>query len=66
MGPVPASEPAWYAGRQCESGACVEVGTLDDVVMMRSSQAPDVVLPITRAEWREFLAGAKEGLFDDL
>jgi len=44
----------------------VEVGVLGEDVMLRSSQAPDVVLTITRAEWQEFLAGAKLQVFDDV
>jgi hypothetical protein len=34
--------------------------------MVRSSADPDGVFNLTRDEWREFLAGAKDGLFDDL
>lgn len=63
---MPSGEPTWHVGRQCESGACVEVGVLGEDVMLRSSQAPDVVLTITRAEWQEFLAGAKLQVFDDV
>lgn len=51
----------------CESGACVEIATLGDTVMMRSSANPgDTPLTMSRDEWREFLAGAKDGIFDDL
>ena len=35
-------------------------------MLMRSSIAPDPTLSMTRSEWREFLAAAKEGLFDHL
>ena len=34
--------------------------------MMRSSAAPEETVTVTRAEWQEFLAGAKHGLFDSL
>lgn len=34
--------------------------------MVRSSVASEAILTLTRAEWQEFLAGAKQGLFDDL
>lgn len=64
MGCLPSSEPTWYTGRRCEVGTCVEVGALDDDVIIRSSQAQDVTLTITRAEWQAFLEDAKEGLFD--
>jgi len=34
--------------------------------MIRSSLSPDSILTLTRDEWRQFLEGAQEGLFDDL
>lgn len=34
--------------------------------MVRSSAAPEAAVTLTRAEWQEFLAGAKQGLFDHL
>jgi len=34
--------------------------------MMRNSSAPGVTVTLTRTEWQEFLADAKEGLFDNL
>jgi len=55
--------PAWQ--KPCDSGACIEIAVQEETVMVRSSLAPDVILPLMRAEWREFLAGAKEGLFDN-
>jgi hypothetical protein len=66
VGDVPAGEPTWRVGRRCESGACVEVGVLGEVVVVRSSEAPDVIFSISKAEWRDFLTGAKEGVFDQL
>jgi hypothetical protein len=50
----------------CVDGHCVEIAALGDTVMVRSSVAPGLTLTITRAEWQQFLAGAKEGLFDQL
>jgi hypothetical protein len=32
--------------------------------MVRSSAAPETSITLTLAEWRDFLAGAKQGLFD--
>jgi hypothetical protein len=60
------SELIWHAGRRCDSGACVEIAALDEAVLVRSSLAPGLTLTVTRPEWQEFLAGAKEGLFDHL
>jgi hypothetical protein len=34
--------------------------------MVRSSAVPEATLVLTRAEWQEFLVGAKRGLFDGL
>lgn len=61
-----AGDPTWHAGRACEAGQCVEIAALGETVMVRSSIKPDSILKVTRAEWQEFLAGAKEGLFDHL
>ena len=66
VGDESASEPIWHAGIACDAGACVEIAVLGETVMVRSSITPHLTLTITRAEWREFLAGAKEGMFDHL
>ena len=59
-----ADQPTWH--RQCESGACVEIAVQDEAVLVRSSASPEATITFTRAEWQEFLAGAKQGLFDGL
>lgn len=63
---MPTGEPAWHVGRTCEHGACIEVGASDEAVLLRSSQAPDVIVTMSRAEWREFVASVKLNLFDDV
>jgi hypothetical protein len=35
-------------------------------VLVRSSVSPGLLISLSRAEWREFLASAKEGWFDQL
>ena len=58
-------EPVWH--RACESGACVEVATAGDTVMVRSSADPTgTPVTLSRDEWQEFLAGVKAGAFDRL
>lgn len=57
-------EPTWY--RLCESGGCVEIAVQGESINIRSSKAPETMLSLTRAEWRDFLAGAKEGSLDNL
>ncbi len=61
----PANELTWRRGR-CDGGACVEVATVGEVVMVRSSADPDTAFTVSRDEWCDFLAGAKDGLFDEL
>lgn len=57
----------WRVSRTCESGACVMVARRGDSVLLGNTSQPDgPVYAYTRAEWREFLAGAKLGDFDDL
>jgi hypothetical protein len=43
----------------------VEIAAQSEAVMLRSSAAPKATLTLTRAEWEEFLAGVKKGLFDN-
>jgi hypothetical protein len=44
----------------------VEIAIQGEAVMLRSSAAPEATLTLTRAEWQEFLAGARQGAFDRL
>jgi hypothetical protein len=62
----PASELTWHKGIACESGACVEAALRGEEVFLRSSLAPEAIVALSRAEWRTFLTGAKEGRFDHL
>jgi hypothetical protein len=66
LGHEPAGELTWHKGIPCESGACVETAWRGEEVLLRSSLAPEVIVALSRAEWRTFLTGAKEGRFDHL
>jgi hypothetical protein len=55
---------SWHRGRPCDHGTCVEVAVADEEVLVRSSLSPGLLISLTRDEWREFLASAKEGWFD--
>jgi hypothetical protein len=67
MGGKTTGEPAWHSGKQCDSGACVEIGTLGESVLIRSSADPDgPAVTLSREEWRVFVAGLKDGDFDSL
>ncbi len=59
-----ADRTTWYG--RCDSGACVEIAFQGESVLVRSSRTPEITLTLTRAEWTEFLAGAKQGQFDRL
>ncbi|HKT05848.1 MAG TPA: DUF397 domain-containing protein [Rugosimonospora sp.] len=55
----------WRRSTHCEAGACVEVSTSGDQVLVRRSDEPDgPELRVSRASWREFLAGLRAGEFD--
>ena len=66
LGHGSAGERPWHKGIPCEAGTCVEVAVRGEDVLLRSSVAPEVIVALSRAEWRTFLTGAKEGWFDHL
>lgn len=67
MGGKTADEPTWHTGRQCDGGACAEIGTLGESVLIRNSADPDgPAVTLSREEWRVFVAGVKGGDFDSL
>jgi hypothetical protein len=63
----------WSAGAWFKSihsyggGACVEVRAVNGGIRMRDSKDPDgAQLSFSPAEWAAFLAGVRDGEFDDL
>ncbi len=65
MGAKSGDEPTWRTARRCDGGACVEIRTLGKSVLVRSSgDADGVYVTLSRGEWREFVAGVKDGEFD--
>jgi predicted secreted Zn-dependent protease len=67
MGGKSAGEPTWHTSERCDGGACVEIGTTGEVVLIRSSKAPDgKYVTLTRDEWQMFVAGVKDGDFDSV
>ena len=57
----------WRSASRCEGGACVEVGKLGEIIMVRWSADPDGTrLKLSRGEWQESIAGLKGGQFDGL
>ncbi len=67
MGDTSAGEPTWRAARRCDGGACVEIGTVGEAVLIRSSADPDgIYVALSRYEWQAFVTGVKDGDFDSL
>ena len=67
MGGKSGNEPTWRTARRCDGGACVEIGTLGESVLVRSSgEAGGIYVTLSREEWQEFVAGVKDGDFDRL
>jgi len=54
------------ARRSMANGACVEMARDGDLIALRNSRDPNVVLHYTRDELAAFLDGAKRGEFDHL
>ena len=54
------------ASQSLATGACVELAADGDLVLLRDSKHPEIVLSFTRAEMSAFLAGAGCGEFTHL
>jgi Domain of unknown function (DUF397) len=54
------------AGRCHATHQCVEVARVDDMIAVRDSKNPVVVLRFTKSEIEAFLDGVKQGEFDHL
>lgn len=60
-----ADELVWVKTSQSmAANACVELAIDGELIALRNSRDPGVVLRFTRAEMRAFLAGAAERQFD--
>jgi hypothetical protein len=63
----PPAELDWRVSHTCESGACVAVARSGESVFIGNSSQPNAPVSVfTTDEWREFLAGAKLGHFDEI
>lgn len=60
------SKANWRKSSTSESGGCVEVAYLDASIGVRDTKARGAgpVLEFSEAEWRAFLAGARNGEFE--
>jgi len=53
----------WKRVSSREDAACVELARCGDLMLMRNSSNPGVILSFTREEWRAFALGVKAGEF---
>jgi Domain of unknown function (DUF397) len=57
----------WKVSRTCDTGACVGVARHGDLVYIcNTNDSEGAISKFTPEEWRQFLAGAKLGHFDEL
>ncbi len=60
-------EPHWIKARSSLStGACVELALMGEMVALRNSRDPEVVLHFTKAEIAALIEGSRGGEFDHL
>jgi len=60
-------EPEWRRAGRCEGGQCLEVGTVGEFVVVRkSADSSGTYVTVSRDEWCAFVAGVKDGEFDDI
>lgn len=60
-----AGELNWFKARQSiASGACVELATDGELVALRNSRDPEIVLRFTKSELGAFVDGAIRGEFN--
>lgn len=57
----------WRTALNCNGGACVQVAATEHGILLGNSRQPaGPALSYTPDEWHEFVAGIKNGDFDDL
>jgi Domain of unknown function (DUF397) len=64
----PAARLQWRTSSACATQNCVQVAATEDaMIAVRNSSDPDGAMVLySSAEWSAFLAGAKNGEFDNL
>jgi Domain of unknown function (DUF397) len=46
---------SWRKSTACVTGECVEVAYWKDLVLVRSSREPEIVVPFPRRRWQAFM-----------
>jgi hypothetical protein len=63
----PPGDIVWRISRTCDGGACVGVARRSETILLGNTNNPEgPVGEFTTDEWRQFLAGAKLGDFDEI
>jgi Domain of unknown function (DUF397) len=58
---------AWRTPLSCDAGACVQVATSGQMILVGDSKAPEgPALSYSKIEFREFILSVKSGYYDDL
>jgi hypothetical protein len=61
------AHPIWRSAISCTGGQCIQVAAIGNGVAIRDSKNPaGAILVYSTEEWETFVAGAKNGDFDDL
>lgn len=64
---IPDRNPEWRVSRTCDSGACVGVARQGESILIANTTIPDgPIAQFTSDEWRQFVAGVKQGDFDGI
>ena len=56
----------WVRSSHCDANACIEVSRVGDFVVIRGTEAPEWPTTVSVDEWATFVAGVKNGDFDEL
>jgi hypothetical protein len=64
--PGPSQELKWVRSQICNGGVCLEVTYDGKSVLLRNSQNPSEIIPLSLAEWLAFIIGVIRGEFDNL
>jgi Domain of unknown function (DUF397) len=56
----------WNKASFCSSGECAEIARDGDMILMRSTLAPSIVIKYTAEEFHALRLGFQAGEFDDL
>jgi predicted secreted Zn-dependent protease len=61
------ANPVWRTPLTCNGGACIKVAASGQAILIADSKQPEgPILSYSHDEWQQFVAGIKNGDFDDL